>query len=150
MLLAKNRKALYDNELIDKYTSGIALFGYEVKAAREGNVNFEGSYVQIIKEEAFLVNLYIGAYSRQSQDIADSQMRRSRKLLLNRQEIDKIAKELQQKGKTAIPLALVLDHNLIKLELAVVKGRKKAEKKHLEKERQIHKDLLKVTKAMGM
>jgi SsrA-binding protein len=150
MLLAKNRKALYDNELIDKYVAGVSLHGYEVKAVREGNVNFDGSYVQVIKNEAFVVNMYIGAYSRQSQSIGDTELRRTRKLLLNRLEIDRIYKELQQKGKTAVPLALVLDHNLVKLELAVVKGRKKAEKKHLEKERQLQKDLLKTTKEMGM
>lgn len=136
-----NRKALYDHEILEKFTAGVVLKGFEAKAIREGKSNFEGSYVNILGNEAFLINLYIGAYSKNGQELSDQDARRSRKLLLNRLEIEKLRRMLQQKGRTAIPLVLKTEHNLIKLELAVVKGRKEYGKKHIEKEKQMQKDL---------
>jgi SsrA-binding protein len=139
MLLAKNRKALYKYEPIRKFMAGVVLRGYEVKAIREGKANLTGSYVQILGNEAFVVNMHIGRYSNQSQEVGDT--KRSRKLLLQKREIEKLKQELQQKGKTAVPLALLLKKNMVKLELAIVKGRKKHEKKAVEKEKQIKRDL---------
>jgi len=150
MLLAKNRKALYDYEVIEKFLAGVQLLGYEVKAVKEGKANFDGAYVQVIDNEAFVVNMYIGYYSRQSGKVDPEQARRSRKLLLNRHEIDKLKKEVVQKGKTAVPLALLLSNNLVKLEFAIVKGRKKRSKKQLEKERQVKKDLAMEAKKLGL
>ena len=141
MLLAKNRKALYDNEITEKFIYGIKLQGYEVKAIKERKVNFDGSYVLVIDKEAFVVNMHIGMYSTQSQKVADSDSRKTRKLLLNKNEIKKLQIELSQKGKTAVPLALLLDHGLVKLEFAVVKGRKKQDKRLVEKQRQIQRDM---------
>ncbi len=141
LLLAKNKKALWDNALIDKYSAGISLHGYEVKAIREGNANFEGSYVQIIGGVPEVINMYIGKYSKQSKEFSEVDSRRTRQLLLNQKEIDEITREIAERGKTAVPLALVLEHNLIKLEFGIVKGRKDFEKKTVAKERQIRKDL---------
>lgn len=141
MLLVKNKKALRNYEVIDKFLGGIVLKGYEVKAVREKNVSFEGSYVKLNDDELYLIGMHIGKYSKQSQDIEKVNPERQRKILVNKNEILKISKELQQKGKSAVPLALLLKNNLIKIEFAIVKGRKKYEKKHLEKERQIQKDL---------
>jgi SsrA-binding protein len=149
MLLAKNRKAFHDNALVDKYVAGIKLAGYEVKSVREGNVNFDGSYVQILSGVPYVVNLYIGRFSKQSQPYNENTARNSRVLLLNKREIAKIVRELDEKGKTAVPLALVLSHNLIKLELAVVKGLKKFEKKNVEKERQQKRDMEIEAKMLG-
>lgn len=141
MLVVKNKKATRNYEIVDKYMAGVVLTGYEVKALRETKANFEGSYIKIVEDEAVLVGTHIGRYSKTSQDPEKINPKRDRKLLLNRREIDKIKSALNEKGKSAVPLAFVLQHNLVKLELAVVKGRKKHEKKHLEKERQIKKDL---------
>jgi len=141
MLLAKNRKALYDHEITEKFISGIKLQGFEVKAIKERKVNFDGSYVLVIDKEAFVVNMHIGMYSKQSQKVPDSDSRRTRKLLLNKSEIKRLQTELSQKGKTAVPLALLLDHGLVKLEFALVKGRKKQDKRLVEKQRQIQRDM---------
>ncbi len=143
MLLVKNRKALYDNQLLEKYTAGIVLQGFEVKAIREGQVNFEGAYVQLIQGEPFIVNMHIGTYSKQSQKPSDlpGASKKSRKLLLNKDEITELTRELKTKGNTAVPLALVLQHNLVKLEFALVKGKKEYEKKQTVKERQMDRDL---------
>ena len=99
MLLTKNRKGLYDYEILDKFTAGVSLHGYEVKAAKEGKVNFEGSYVQIVGGIPVVVNMHIGHYSKQSQEYNDQDARRSRNLLLNKVEVEKVTRMLQEKGK---------------------------------------------------
>lgn len=139
--LAKNRKALFNHSIINRYDAGIVLKGYEVKAIREGKVDFEGSYVRVVKGEVYLTNLKIGRYSKQSKEISPQDERRDRKLLLNKNEIKEINRELSEKGKTAVPLALVMSNNKIKLEFAVVKGKKEFEKKQTAKERQLKKDM---------
>lgn len=141
MLLAKNRRALYDYSLIEKYIAGIELYGFEVKAIREGKAGFEGSFIELKDGELYVNNMYIARYSKQSTLVGEYDERRSRKLLLTSKEISEITRQLQEKGKTAVPLALILQHNLIKLELAVVKGKKEFEKKIVAKERQIKMDL---------
>ena len=148
MLLARNRRALYDYEIVEKFIAGMVLKGYEVKALREKKANFDGSYINVRGNNVFVENLHIGTYSRQSQDIGEQDARKPRKLLLNKREIQKLRKELEEKGKTAVPLALILRNNMVKLELAVVKGKKKIGKKQTEKERQMKKDMELETKGM--
>jgi SsrA-binding protein len=151
MLLVKNRKALYNYEVVEKYLAGISLYGYEVKAIREKRANLDGAYIRIVEDEAYIANMMIGNYSKQSQQVADIDKKRLRKLLLTSGEIQKIKRHLHEKGKTAVPLALLLRKNMIKLELATVKGRKKHEKKQLVKDRQIKRDLeIKTKELMGM
>jgi SsrA-binding protein len=149
MLLAKNRKAFHNYEILEKYLAGIELRGYEVKAVREGKATFESSYIKFINNRPYVVGMHIGKYSKQSQDPEGLDTRRSRALLLNARELDKLRSAMDQKGKTAIPLALVLRNNMIKLELATVKGRKKYEKKVVAKEKQVRKDLEKYNKDTG-
>jgi SsrA-binding protein len=146
MLIVKNKRAFFEHEILEKYTAGISLHGYEVKAIREGKANFSDSYVQILSGVPMVLNMYIGAYSKQSQRFNEADSRRSRKLLLKASEIEKIQRDLMEKGRTAIPLALILEHNMIKLEFGIAKGRRKEEKKHVEKERQIKIDLERAVK----
>lgn len=141
MLLAKNRKALFNFEIIEKYMAGIVLTGHEVKAVRERKVNFEGAFIRIKNQEAFLTGLHIGRYSKQGQKLEENEEKRPRKLLLNKKEISEISRHIQEKGKTVVPLAFVLRDNLVKLEVAVVRGRKKYEKKQVVKGRQTDRDL---------
>ena len=141
MLLAKNKQALFNYEVIEKFMAGIVLRGYEVKAVREGNVNMTGSYVTVAEDGVYVVGLHIGRYSKLSQIINDDALGRSRKLLLNTGEIAQIRRHLSEKGKTVVPLALLLKNNLVKLEIALVKGMKKHEKKVVAKEKQVKRDL---------
>lgn len=145
MLLAKNRKGLRNYDILEKFVAGVALKGHEVKAIREGNVSFEGAYVKIVEDVPMLISTHIGKYSKQSQDIDMLDPKRDRILLLNKKEIEKIARELNQKGKSAVPIAFILRNNLVKLELAVVKGRKAFKVKQVEKDKQVKKDLEKFT-----
>ena len=140
-LLAKNRKALFDHSIISRFDAGIVLKGHEVKAIREGKVDFEGSFIKIFRGEVFITNMKIGRYSKQSNEISPQGEKRDKKLLLNKNEIAEVNREISEKGKTAVPLALVLSNNKIKLEFAVVKGKKEFEKKQTAKERQIRKDM---------
>lgn len=141
MLLAKNKRATFEYEILDKYTAGLVLYGHEVKSVREGNVNFEGSLVAVMRGEAWVVNLHIGRYSHQSQQYSEKEARRTRKLLLNKKEVSKLAQAISLKGRFAIPLALILQHNMVKLELGVVRSKKQYEKKQVLVERQIERDL---------
>jgi SsrA-binding protein len=146
MLLTKNRKALYNHTILEKFTAGVVLKGYEVKAIKEHKADFEGAYVQIIAQKPCLVNMHIGRYSNQSNDVTTFEESRTRLLLLNKKEIEELEKEVSQKGKTAVPLALILENGKIKLEFAIVKGKKEFEKKQVAKERQIKRDMEKETK----
>ncbi len=146
MLIQKNRKALFNHEILEKFMAGIELKGFEVKAIKENKASFEGSFVNIVKGEAFVQGMHIGKYSKQSQDYYEQEARRPRRLLLNKHELKKLKKEISEKGKTAVPLALLLKRGMIKLEFAVVKGRKKHQKKQLLKKKQIEMDLKKEIK----
>jgi len=149
MILAKNKKALYDYEVLDKYVAGIELYGYEVKSVREGNVSFEGSLIIVRDGEAYVANLHIGRYSHQSQKYDEKRAKRTRRLLLNKKEILKLSQEISQKGRLAMPLSLFLERNLVKLELAVVRARKKYQKKQVLIERQVQRDLDRTRKEAG-
>ena len=140
-ICSQNRKATFEYEILDKYTAGLVLWGYEVKSVREGNVNFEGSLVTVLGGEACVVNLHIGRYSHQSQKYHEKEARRTRKLLLHKKEVFKLAQAISLKGRFAVPLALILEHNLVKLELGVVRSKKQYEKKRLLVEKQIERDL---------
>jgi SsrA-binding protein len=135
---------------VEKFLAGMELKGYEVKAIKENRVAFEGSYVSIVDGQVFVQNLHVGKYSKQSQEYNEQESRRPRKLLLHKQEIKKLQKEIAEKGKTAVPLALLLKRGKVKLEFAIVKGRKKHEKRQLLKKRQMEIDLRKDAKQQGI
>ncbi len=149
MILARNRKALFNYDVVDKYNAGIELFGYEVKALREGKGHMESSYIRHENGELFAVGIKIDRYSKYSGSSFTEEMKtRDRRLLLTKHEIFLIVRELNEKGKTAVPLALLLSKNLVKLEMAVVRGRKEYEKKAVEKEKQIKKETEKTFKGL--
>jgi SsrA-binding protein len=140
MILVKNRKALFNYELVEKYMAGIELFGHEVKALREGKCHLEGSYISLVEGNLFVVGMKIDRYSKFGGNYNEEMRDRRRRLLLTRAEITKITREISEKGKTAVPLAVLLQKNLVKMELAVVRGRKEFEKKVVEKEKQLKRE----------
>ena len=118
-----NRKASYEYEFISKYIAGIALFGTEIKSIRNNNANISNAYCIVEKNEVYIRNLHIGEYSQQGYVSHD--LKRDRKLLLNRSEINKIALKLITKGNALIPIKLFIDNkNRAKLEIALAKGKK--------------------------
>lgn len=140
MMLARNKKALFNYELLEKYIAGISLMGYEVKALREGKGHMESSYITHRNGELFVVGLKIDRYSKYGGVYSEELIERDRKLLLSRHEIQQVVKEISEKGKTAVPLALILRNNYVKLEFGVVRGKKEFEKKIVEKEKQMKKE----------
>lgn len=127
-LIATNRQAHHKYELFDKYEAGIALKGAEVKSVREGRVNLKDSFVRMVRGEAFLINCHISPYSH-IQDIRLADPTRMRKLLLKRNEIDRLSGQISRKGHTMVPLSIYFKKGLAKVEIAVARGKQEYDKR---------------------
>ncbi|MEF3255566.1 MAG: SsrA-binding protein SmpB [Deferribacterales bacterium] len=137
-ILAQNRKAYHDYEILETYEAGLVLTGTEVKSCKNGQINLKDSHIRIVNGEAFLLNSHISPYEQGT--YTNHEPTRTRKLLLHKKEINKLAGKSQEKGLTIIPLKVYLVKNRIKLEIALAKGKKvydkreEIRKKDLEKE----------------
>lgn len=118
---ALNRQAGHYYHLLEKFETGIELTGTEVKSIREGRANLKDGYAVVRDGQVWLVDCHIGAYAAGSYLNADSL--RDRRLLLHRQEIDKLSGRTRERGLTLVPLRLYLKNNLIKCEIALAKGK---------------------------
>jgi SsrA-binding protein len=137
--IAQNKKARHDYHIIDKYEAGLSLMGWEVKSMRAGKLQLVDSYVVFQHEEAFLIGAHITPLNTASTHvIADPT--RTRKLLLNRREIDKIEREAKQTGYSAVCLAIYWKGNKIKAEIALVKGKQLHDKRAALKEKEWGRD----------
>lgn len=133
-LLADNRRAGYEYELMDKVEAGLVLTGTEVKAAKSGRVQLREAYAEIRDNEAWLENAHISPYSHGN--LQNHLPGRRRKLLLHRGEIAKLLVKTQQKGLTLIPTKMYLKDGKIKCELALGRGKKLHDKRASERERE--------------
>lgn len=125
--LAENRKARHEYFIEDTYECGLALAGTEVKSIRAGKVNLKDSYAQIKKGEAYIIGMHISPYEQGN--IFNRDPFRERKLLLHKSEIRKLLTVSQVEGYSLIPLQLYLKDGLVKLELAVARGKKLYDKR---------------------
>jgi SsrA-binding protein len=132
-LLASNRRARHDYDVLETFEAGLQLKGTEVKAAREGRVQLKDSYVEVRDGQAWLVGAHISPYSHGNRMNHDPD--RDRRLLLHRREIDRIFGRTLMQGQTAVPLAVYTEGNWIKIEVALAKGRKLYDKRQAAKER---------------
>jgi SsrA-binding protein len=132
--IAQNRRARHEYFIEDKFEAGLALMGWEVKSLRAGKANLTDAYVLLKNNEAWLFGAHITPLLQASTHVV-ADPTRSRKLLLNRREIDKIAGGVQQKGYTCVPLALYWSHGLVKCEVALVKGKQLHDKRASDKDR---------------
>ncbi len=133
-LIADNRRARFDYFLDDKLEAGLMLTGTEVKALREGRANIAESYVAVEGRELALVNAHIPEYGPANR--FNHEPRRQRKLLLHRKQIDKLIGAAQRDGQTLVPTRLYFnDKGLVKLEVAIAKGKKAHDKRATEAER---------------
>ena len=137
--LATNRKARHDYFIEKTYEAGIALKGTEVKSIRAGKANLKESYCVIRNNEAFVVGMHISPYKEGN--IFNVDPLRDRKLLLNKREILRINQEVMQKGMAVIPLSLYLKNGLIKMEIAIARGKKLYDKRESMKEIDIKRSL---------
>ena len=135
---AHNRAAGHNYFLLDRYECGLALRGTEVKSIRQGQANLRDAYGLIKDGEAFLLNAHIGPYSQGN--IANHDETRTRKLLLNKNEIRKLHSMTQIKGHTLIPTRLYFKNGRVKCELALAKGKQDWDKRETEKRREADRE----------
>ena len=136
--IAENRKARHEYHIFDTYEAGIVLLGTEVKSIREGRVNLKDSYGRIEKGEVFLHNLHVSPYSHRG--YVDHEPLRRRKLLLTRQEIQKLTVKILERGFTLVPVRMYFKHGLVKVQLGIAKGKKSHDKRETLKQRQIDRE----------
>ncbi len=132
-ILAANRRARHEYHIEEKLEAGIALAGTEVKSIREGRVQLRDAYVEVRDGEAWLVGVHISPYSHGT--YANHDPERRRKLLLHKREIAKLEEVVMRKGLTVVPLAMYLKGHLVKVEIAVVRGKKLHDKRLAAKKR---------------
>ena len=137
-MLARNRKARYEYEVLEKLEAGLALLGTEVKSARAGKVQLRDSFVEFRDGEAYLVGAHISPYEFGNRE--NHPPDRVRKLLMKRREIDRLYGRTQVKGLTVVPLSLYLKGNRIKTELALVRGKQLHDKRRAERERELDRE----------
>ncbi|ALM38997.1 SsrA-binding protein SmpB [Streptomyces sp. CHA1] len=133
-LIAQNKKARHDYLIIDTYEAGLVLTGTEVKSLRQGRASLVDGFVQLDGHEAWLHNVHVPEYSQGTW--TNHSARRKRKLLLHREEIDKLESKSQETGHTIVPLALYFKDGRAKVEIALAKGKKEYDKRQTLREKQ--------------
>ncbi len=126
-IIATNPTAKHNYTIEDTYETGIVLTGTEIKSIRNGKVNLKDSYANIKNGEVFIYGLHISPYEHGN--IYNKDPLRTRKLLLNRREINKLTGLIKQKGLTLVPISLYFNGNFLKIELGVGKGKKLYDKR---------------------
>jgi SsrA-binding protein len=134
-ILADNRSASHNYHLLERYEAGLALTGTEVKAAKNGKIQLKESFAEVTGNEAWLVNAHISEYSHGNRQ--NHEPTRRRKLLLHRQEIDKLLGKTREKGLTLIATKIYLKNGRIKCEIAVGKGKKLHDKREAERAKEM-------------
>lgn len=133
-ILADNRQARFNYELLDRYECGLVLTGTEVKAARTGRINLQDAFAEIENGEAWLINAHFSPYTHGNR--YNHEPVRKRKMLLHRGEIDKIYGKTRDKGFTLVPTKVFLKDGLVKCEVALARGKKHHDKRESEKKRE--------------
>lgn len=143
--LPRNKKAGFDFELQERFDAGVELLGTEVKSLRGGQGKLEGSHVIVRGGEAYLVGASIPAFQKKNAP-ADYDPERPRRLLLQKKEILELFTESEKKGLTIIPIRWYNVKGLVKLEIAVGRGKKKHDKRESIKERESKRDAMRLMK----
>ena len=128
MIIVNNKKAYHEYFIEDTFEAGIVLVGSEVKSVKAGGMSLVDCFVSLKNNEVFLKNAYIKPFEKTTAYVPDS--KRDRKLLLNKREIQKLIRGTKEKGYTIVPTKVYLKKNLVKIEIALAKGKKLYDKKH--------------------
>ena len=134
MSIADNKKAFHDYFIEERYEAGMVLEGWEVKAIREGRAQIKEAYVILKNEEPFVIGMHVSPLATASTHIRPDPTR-TRKLLLNAEEIRKLIGKVEQRGYTLVPLDLHYAKGRVKLQIGLAKGKKQYDKRDTEKER---------------
>lgn len=138
-IIAENRKARFDYFIDETYECGIELLGTEVKSVKNGSISFPDSFAEIINGEVFVKNFHITEYSYSS--IFNHNPDRPKKLLLHKEEIKRIARRVEAKGYTLIPIDFYLKNGRVKMTLGVCRGKKQFDKRATIKDRDVQRDI---------
>lgn len=144
-VVADNRQARFRYEILETYEAGLELKGTEVKSIREGRVNLRDGYALIRRGEAWLLNVHISPYQSSSLYFNHDPLR-TRKLLLHKQEINKLTGKVEQEGLTLVPLKMYLKRGLVKVSLGLCKGKKIYDKRETIKQRQDQREMARAIK----
>ena len=143
---AENRKARFNYEVLEKYEAGIELFGTEVKSVRGGQMSLEGAFVIVRGGEAYLINANVPSYQPKNAP-KDYDPLRNRKLLLTKKEISTLSGSEENKSLTIVPISVYNKGRKIKVEIALVKGKKKYDKRESIKKRDTDREIRREYKA---
>lgn len=137
--VAKNKKALHDYFVLEKYEAGIELFGTEVKSIRQGKVNLKDSWCSIEKGEIFALGMHISPYEQGN--IFNRDPLRKKRLLMHKKEIRKLYGKVKQEGLTLVPLSVYFLNGRAKLEVGLCKGKKNYDKRETSAKRDAQRDM---------
>ncbi len=147
-IIAKNKKAFFNYEILGSYEAGISLQGSEVKSIREGKISLKESYAEIKGGEVFLVNCHISPYEAANR--FNHEPTRERKLLLHRQEIKRLTGKIKEKGLTLIPTKIMInDKGKVKVEVSLAKGKRVYQKRDAIKEKDRQREMRAELKRQG-
>ncbi|RLC40287.1 MAG: SsrA-binding protein [Candidatus Nealsonbacteria bacterium] len=144
--IIENKKALFNYQILEKFKAGVVLTGQEVKSVKNGRISLKGAFVVVKGEEVFLIGASIPPYQPKNAP-KDYNPQRSRKLLLKKSEIKHLIGKAKQKGLTMIPLKVYTERGKIKIEFAVVRGKKKVDKREEIKKREIEREIKRALKS---
>ena len=137
-VLSDNRSAAHNYYLMERFEAGVALTGTEVKSCRAGRVQLREGWVDFRNGEAWLVGVHVSAYEHGPRDSPAPE--RQRKLLLSRREIDRLEPRTRAKGFTVVPLSIYLKGDRVKVEIALVQGKKQFDKRETERRREMDRE----------
>ena len=137
--IVNNRKARHDYEIVNTIEAGIVLVGSEVKSLRNSKANLTDTYARLRKNELWLFNLHISPYTKST--VVNHEPMRERKLLVSKLELKKLRRQIDEKGVTLVPLKLYFKNHLVKVELALARGKKKYDKRADIDERDMKRDM---------
>ena len=144
-VIATNRRARHEYEILETLEAGLVLRGTEVKSLRDGQVNFKDSYATVRNGEAWLMGCHISPYSHGTD--ANHAPERDRKLLLHAREISRLAGKVAEKGLTVVPLRIYLKQGRVKIEVGLARGKKLHDKRATLRERETRREMDKAARA---
>ncbi len=144
-IVSDNRQARFQYEILETYEAGIQLFGTEVKSIRAGKVNLKDGFALIRNGEALLLNVHISPHHTTSQ-VFNHDPRRTRKLLLHRDEIRRLTGKIEQQGLTLVPLKIYLKRGWVKVDIALARGKKLHDKREDVRKRQDQREMQRALK----
>jgi SsrA-binding protein len=143
-IISENRKARFNYEILEKFEAGLMLTGSEVKSLRAARADLSDSYAMVLRNELWLVGAHIAKYP--AANIFNHEEKRDRKLLMHREEIDKLVGKIQEKGLTLVPLTLYFKDGKAKVSLGLARGKKAPDKRETTKRRESDRELRRIQK----